>query len=233
MTARELAHSDADDVELRVLTPEDRPLALFGDQVSQGIGRLMGAAGVEFVRTSFAKIDGGDATYAATGQPSSDYVVTLPLLSGPDIAGVPVTQPHDLIPVDQHGRVSGMSDVYAAGDAVDFPVKQGGIAAQQADSVAEHVAARYGADVEPAPFAPVLRGLLFTGDEPLYMRSDVPGANPDIPGAWYPLWWPPTKIAGRYLAPYLFERAYEDEFGPPPVGFIDVDVPLSEITLPG
>ena len=61
----------------------------------------------------------------------------------------------------------------------------------------------------------------------------VSGANPDIPGAWYPLWWPPTKIAGRYLAPYLFERAYEDEFGPPPVGFVDVDVPLSEITLPG
>jgi sulfide:quinone oxidoreductase len=123
--------------------------------------------------------------------------------------------------------------VYAAGDAVDFPVKQGGISAQQADAVAEHVAAHYGAEIEPAPFRPMLRGMLFTGDEPLYMRSRVPQTDQDIPGAWYPLWWPPTKVAGRYLAPFLFERADEEGFGAPPIGFTDVDVPLAEITLPG
>jgi len=129
--------------------------------------------------------------------------------------------------------VMGLEDVYAAGDAVDFPVKQGGLAAQQADSVAEHVAARYDAGVEPSPFRPTLRGMLFTGGEPLYMRSDVPGADPDVPGAWYPLWWPPTKVAGRYLPPYLFERGDEEGLGGPPMGFVDVDVPLASITLPG
>jgi sulfide:quinone oxidoreductase len=164
----------------------------------------------------------------------SDYVVTLPLLSGPGIAGVPATHPHGFIPVDEYGRVRGLADVYAAGDAVDFPIKQGGLAAQQADTVAEHVAARYGEAVEPAPFRPVLRGMLFTGGEPLYMRSGVPGADPDVPGAWCPLWWPPTKIAGRHLAPYLFARADEGiGFGSPPVGFIDVDIPLAALTLPG
>lgn len=232
MTARELSRGDVFDVELRVLTPEDRPLALFGGPVSEAVGRLMSAAGVEFIRASFAKVDGGGLIYAAIGQPASDYVVTLPLLSGPGLAGVPASEPHGLIPVDEHGRVPGLRDVYAAGDAVDFPVKQGGIAAQQADSVAAHVAARYGADVEPTPFRPMLRGMLFTGDEPLWMRAGVPAADPDIPGAWYPLWWPPTKVAGRYLAPLLFERA-DQELGAPPVGFVDVDVPLAEITLPG
>jgi sulfide:quinone oxidoreductase len=233
MTARELARSDVDGVQIRLLTPEDRPLALFGGRLSQSIGRLLDRAGIDFIHASFAKVNGGGLTYAALGQPSSDYVVTLPLLSGPALAGVPATEPHGFVPVDEYGRVRGLSDVYAAGDAIDFPVKQGGIATQQADVVAAHVAARYGAGVEPAPFQPMLRGMLFTGDEPVYMRSGVPDADPEVPGAWYPLWWPPTKVAGRYLGPFLSEHGDEDRFGAPPIGFIDVDVPLAALTMPG
>jgi sulfide:quinone oxidoreductase len=195
---------------------------------------LLAAAGIEFVGATEAIVEAGRVTTDATGESvAADYVVTLPLLGGPGLAGVPATQPHEFVPVDEYGRVTGLADVYAAGDAVDFPIKQGGLGAQQADTVAEHVAARYGADVEPTPFRPVLRGMLFTGEDPLYMRSGVPGADPDVPGAWYPLWWPPTKIAGRYLAPYLFDRGDDGGFGSPPVGFIDVDIPLSAMTLPG
>ena len=102
MTARELARSEVDGIELRMLTPEHRPLALFGGRVSHGIRRLMGTAGVEFVPASFAKVDGGDLTYAAIGQPSSDYVVTLPLLSGPGVIGVPA---HAAPRVPSGGRV--------------------------------------------------------------------------------------------------------------------------------
>jgi sulfide:quinone oxidoreductase len=149
------------------------------------------------------------------------------------VAGVPATQPHQFVPVDEYGRVTGLPDVYAAGDAVDFPVKQGGLAAQQADTVAEHVAARFGVRVEPAPFQPALRGMLFTGGEPRFIRSGVPGADPGVPDASYPLWWPPTKVAGRYLAPYLFGRSDEEELGPRPEGFIDIDIPLTTATLPG
>ena len=98
--------------------------------------------------------------------------------------------------------------------------------------MAEHVAAGYGASVDPAPFRPVLRGMLFTGGEPLYMRSSLSGADPDL-GAWYPLWWPPTKIAGHYLAPYLFERDEGQGVGAPPAGFVDIDIPLTASTLPG
>ncbi|HUA71360.1 MAG TPA: FAD-dependent oxidoreductase [Solirubrobacteraceae bacterium] len=233
MTAREMVRRDVDGVEIRLLTPEDRPLALFGGQLSQTIGRMLGKAGIEFAHASFAKANGDGLTYAALGQPSSDYVVTLPLLSGPQLAGVPATEPHGFIPVDEYGRVKGLTDVYAAGDAVDFPVKQGGLAAQEADTIAAHVAAGYGADVNPTPFQPMLRGMLFTGDEPVYMRSGVPDVDPDVPGAWYPLWWPPTKVAGRYLGPYLSEHGDEERFGAPPVGFIDVDLPLAAITMPG
>jgi sulfide:quinone oxidoreductase len=231
MTAAELARNNVHGVHLSLVTSETRPLALFGDDGSDTVARLLEAAGVEFIGAAAGTQEVMVAVSGAA--PAADYLVTLPVLRGPAIAGVPATQDQGFIPVDEYGRVDGLADVYAAGDAIDFPVKQGGLAAQQADSVAEHVAANYGVDVDPQPFWPVLRGMLFTGGEPLYVRSGVPGADPDVPGAWYPLWWPPTKVAGRHLPPYLFERGEEEEVGAPPVGFIDVDVPLAAVTLPG
>ncbi len=220
MTARELARSKVEGVELRLVSPEAQPLALFGDQGSQSAARLLAGAGIEFV--------------GSTADPgAADEVVTLPLLSGPALAGVPTTPPDGFLPIDEHGQVRGLADVYAAGDGVDFPIKQGGLAAQQADAAAEHIAAAYGARVDPMPFVPVLRGMLFTGEAPLYMRSGVPGADPDVPGAWYPLWWPPTKVAGRYLPPYLLERGEEEGLRKPPAGFVDIDIPLAGMTLPG
>src|SRR5206468_8634926 len=98
--------------------------------------------------------------------------------------------------------------VYAAGNGTDFPIKQGGIAAQQTDAMAESIAARFGLPIEPQPFRPVLRGLMLNGLGPTYLRSDISGRagdNSDAGGE--ALWWPPAKIAGRHLAPYLARRA--------------------------
>ena len=91
--------------------------------------------------------------------------------------------------------------MYAAGDATQFPLKQGGIAAQQADTVAAEIAARVGADVEPEPFKPVLRGLLLTGMVPRYLRGEPGTAKSAVDTE--ALWWPPSKIVGRHLAPFL------------------------------
>jgi sulfide:quinone oxidoreductase len=234
MTSRELEQGKVEGARLYLTTPEDRPLTLFGDRGSESVGRQLAAAGIEFIGATRATVRRGEVALGTTGESVAvDCVVTLPLLSGPALGGVPATQPDDFIPVDEYGRVEGLADVYAAGDAVDFPVKQGGLAAQQADAVAAHVAARHGAQVDAAPFRPVLRGMLLTGGEPRFMRSGVPGADPDVSGAWYPLWWPPTKIAGRYLAPYLLERSEVEGFGRPDEGFIDLDIPLTATTLPG
>jgi sulfide:quinone oxidoreductase len=54
--------------------------------------------------------------------------------------------------VDEHGRVTGADDVYAAGDITTFAVKQGGIAAQQVEAAAESIAAEAGVDLVPRPF---------------------------------------------------------------------------------
>jgi hypothetical protein len=132
--------------------------------------------------------------------------------------------------VDLHGRVEGQDDVYAAGDATTSPIKQGGIATQQADAAAEAIAARAGAPVDPKPFRPVLRGLLLTGSTPRYMRAEVSGGRgEDWAVSEQALWWPPSKIAGRWLAPYL--ALHHDEREDVPGGLpVDVEVAGPQVT---
>jgi hypothetical protein len=103
-----------------------------------------------------------------------------------------------------------LDGVYAAGDATGFPIKHGGLAAQQADAVAEAIAATVGVDIEPQPFRPVLRGVLMTGAAARYLRADISGcAGDDSTISSQPLWWPPNKLSGRYLAPYLSRQTGE------------------------
>ena len=110
------------------------------------------------------------------------------------------------VPTDPHGRVPGVHDVYAAGDLTAFPIKQGGLAAQQADAVAETIAAAAGVPLEPRPFRPVLRALLLTGGGPAFLRVELSGGHGETSEASEEaLWWPPGKIVGRYLAPFLAE----------------------------
>lgn len=125
--------------------------------------------------------------------------------------------------------MEGVVDVFAAGDVTDFPIKQGGIATQQADAAAQAIAARAGAPVEPEPFRPVLRGVLLTGAVPRYLAAKVEGGHGETSEvAAEPLWWPPAKIVGRYLAPFLATHAGLAIFPEPPLGRggIPVDVEL-------
>jgi sulfide:quinone oxidoreductase len=133
---------------------------------------------------------------------SVDHIVTLPRLVGPGPSGVPAGR-DGFIATDAHGRVAGLDDVFAAGDATAFPIKQGGLAAQQADAVAEAIAASLGADIDPQPLRPVLRGILLAGNRPHYLRADISGSSGESSISEEALWWPPNRLCGRYLAPYL------------------------------
>jgi sulfide:quinone oxidoreductase len=97
--------------------------------------------------------------------------------------------------------------VFAAGDAVSFPVKQGGLATQQADAAAATIAVLAGAEVTPRPFRPVLRSVILTGDAPVFARAELASSGEPSAAGSEPLWWPPGKIVGRYLAPYLAEHS--------------------------
>jgi CBS domain-containing protein len=204
LTAAYLDAHELRDVELMLVTPESEPLQLFGAAGSEAARNLLAERGVA-VRTGTypAEVRDGELRLVPDGAIEADRVVALPRLRGPRIHGIPQTL-DGFVPVDGHGAIQGLDNVYAAGDITNFPVKQGGIAAQQADAAAQAIAAGAGADVSPSPFRPVLRGLLLTGSRPRYLRQEITGgageaswASPD------PLWWPPAKIVGHHLAPFL------------------------------
>jgi sulfide:quinone oxidoreductase len=138
-----------------------------------------------------------------------DRIVTLPRLVGPRLRGVPCAA-NGFVGTDAHGRVMKLDGVFAAGDATGFPIKHGGLAAQQADAVAETIAAWAGADIDPQPFRPVLRGVLLTGGPARFLRAELDGGAGDASiVAREALWWPPNKLSARYLAPYLSGQAGE------------------------
>ena len=205
------AHLDAHGirgVELTVVTPEAEPLQLFGPPASEAVRSLLDASDVA-LRTGAYTGGFGDGVLELVPGPelSADRIVALPRLEGAPLDGIPQTLA-GFIPVDAHCHVHGVADVYAAGDITSFMVKQGGIATQQAEAAAEAIAAAAGAELDPRPFHPVLRGLLLTGGEPWYLRRELSAAPERAPAAdYHALWWPPAKIVGRYLAPFLAELA--------------------------
>ena len=201
LTAGYLTDRGTRGVDVLLVTPEERPLALFGPEASDALRELLEIRGIE-LHFGSAPIAWHDGLLEVAGMPAidADAVVALPQLVGPALPGLP----HDgagFVPADAHGRVPGTVDVYAAGDSTQFPLKQGGIATQQADAVAAAIAADVGANVESPPVRPVIRGLLLTGFVPRYLRSET-GTGRSVVDT-EPLWWPPAKIVGRYLTPFL------------------------------
>ena len=134
-----------------------------------------------------------------------DRVVHLPLLSGPNCPGVPCDG-DGFVLVDDAFRVRDDDDLFAVGDATAGPYKQGGLAAQQADVVAEQIAWQLGAEHPPRPYRPVLRGLLRTADGPRYLRAEPPGEPTSAEVSDECLWWPASKVAARWLTPWLAAR---------------------------
>jgi sulfide:quinone oxidoreductase len=193
---------------IHLATAEESPLAVFGPAVSEGVSRLLADRGI-VVRAGVAgaAFGSGRLELAAGGAIAADRAVALPRLRGSALPGLP-SDADGFIPIDTHCRVDGVDAVYAAGDATTFPLKQGGLAAQQADAAVEALAAELGLHDDPAPFRPVLRALLLTGDRPYYLRADLTGDDADSRTAVSPLWWPPVKVAGRLLAPYLATLAH-------------------------
>jgi sulfide:quinone oxidoreductase len=214
------------DVNIAIITPESVPLAIFGPAASEAVSELLAARRIDvFAASRVREMDDGGITLTPGDRALGPAeAIALPVMVGPAIDGLPADE-QGFIPVDDHGRVKGVEDVYAAGDGTNFPIKQGGLGTQQADAAAAHLAHRLGASEAPEPFRPVLRGKLLTGGESLSLSADVAGgggegmASPDY------LWWPPHKISSRYLAPLLHYGDVHGELEPPGRS-LDVEVSL-------
>jgi len=205
LMASERAWDMQTDLSVTVLTPEQSPLASFGTDVSLALSRLLAERKIEVVTSAYCEVpEAKTIRIDPSGRLlKADRIVALPELRGPAIIGLP-SDSGGFIPIDAYAAISGVKNVWAAGDATDFPVKHGGVAAQMADTAARCIAALAGASVEPQKFDPVLEGVLLTGGRPRYLRGQSTGGR-GAPSELLTLEHDdhPPKIAARYLAPHL------------------------------
>ncbi len=195
------------ELSVTIITPEDAPLAIFGTAVSDAVSELLEKAGIQEINSAYAEIPTQGQVVINPGDRrlQVDRAVALPELYGPSVRGIPLGE-HGFIPVDPYGQVPDVGPIYAAGDATAFAIKHGGIASEQADTVALAVAALAGAPVTPVHFDPVIHGMLLTNAKPLYLTAKITGGHgfsSEVGDT--PTWSPPSKIAAKYLAPCLEE----------------------------
>jgi len=202
MTAHEVWSMNVDHTAIHFVTPELAPLEIFGPQASAAVAELLAGAAISLHPGVHAQIHHSGRIDTGRGvELVVDCVVALPLLEGPRLRGIP-SDGDGFIAVDDAGLVDGLDGVYAVGDATDRPIKQGGLACQQADVTAAHIAARAGAEVEVPPLQQVLRGRLMTATHDRFLRR--PDGEAPAPGE--PLLWAPAKVSGEYLSPYLIAK---------------------------
>jgi sulfide:quinone oxidoreductase len=168
-----------DRTRITLVTPEGAPLRIFGPRAAEQTSELLAERRIDVVAgarpISFAAgrlcLDSGEDVEA-------DVVITLPRLEGRRIGGIPPDE-DGFVAVDQHGAVVGLDRVYAAGDVSSLPFTQGAFATQQADVVAEAIAAAVGAGAKPRASGPRMQAVLWTGRGPRYLcggngdRGDV------------------------------------------------------------
>ena len=145
-----------------LVTPEDQPLRIFGRRRATRSAICSTSEESSFIRARIRRRRGTASFFSWAKASSSPIASSLSRgCRARESGGIPQTF-EGFVSVDEHGRVLGLDDVYAAGDITSFHVKQGGIAAQQAEAAAEAIAFEAGVELAPHPFRPVLRGLLST-----------------------------------------------------------------------
>ena len=103
-----------------LVTPEDQPLRIFGREASNAVSDLLDERGIVLHTRAYpAEARDGELLLVGEGIVIADRVVALPRLQGLRIGGIPQTF-EGFVSVDEHGRVLGLDDVYAAGDITTF-----------------------------------------------------------------------------------------------------------------
>jgi sulfide:quinone oxidoreductase len=205
MTAERARSMSLDDLRIDIVTAEPAPLAPFGEGASDAVQRLLDRFGIEVHTGSTAEVP---ASRRLVVRPSGlelapGRIVAMPRLVGPATRGLPAT-PDGFLPVDDHCRVQdGSGRVFAAGDAANYPIKHGGLGSQMADVAAGGIHALADGDGEPPPLRPVIRGVLYTGEEPLYLSAWLEEGGIVSKVSTERSWPADEKIVAEELGPFL------------------------------
>jgi sulfide:quinone oxidoreductase len=205
MTAERAYSMGEEGVGISIVTPEPAPLAALGDAASAAVGERLERARVRVYTNASPQVPAARHVLVGPDGPELEAgrVVALPRIEGRPLRNVPQDE-NGFTPVDEFARVPGMAEhVYAAGDATNLPLKHGGLGAHQADVAAAGIAAMAGVDVTPEPLRPVVRAVLHTGAEPLYITARIDDGRVESDVSTEPAWPADEKVAAEELTPFL------------------------------
>src|SRR6478752_4231283 len=99
--------------KITIVSPEPRPLDIFGRMASDALARLLDRAGIEFL-PNLTAVEAVDTVLVTEDgrMLSADAVIAMPALRVPEIDGLP-QDAHGFLAVDEHCRVIGVDDVLA------------------------------------------------------------------------------------------------------------------------
>jgi sulfide:quinone oxidoreductase len=208
-SAIELERHDVD-AEISIVSPERAPLEAFGEQASTAVGELTARHGIRSITALAEGVDRRGVRLGWGGHVPADAVIAVPSLTGRRLPGIAAQDYSGFVATGDRGRIEDTERVWAAGDMTAFPIKQGGLAAQQAERAAADIAAMAGADVTQPAGRMVLRAKLI-GAEPLYLRAELDARGRPLDSrsttADEPPWWPDAKVFGRYVTPWMAAAA--------------------------
>lgn len=197
--------------QISLVTPEPSALAAFGVEVGNAVATLLADRRVRLVCGALPEtVDRRGLRVRDQERIHADRVIALPVLVGQAISGLPVTS-DGFVRTQTRGCVVGMPDVHAAGDMTAFAIKQGGVAAQQADAIAARIATRAGATVPLPPSTLFLRAQLFGAPAPLFLESALDPRGRPLAGSTYATcpWWPHGTLFGRHVSPWMAQQALD------------------------
>lgn len=201
-----------------VVTPEREPLQVFGRTASEAVAAQLAERDIRFMGSLLPhSVDRGGLRVTYAGFVPAERVIALPLLTGRRLPGVPSHDFSGFVQTDHNGRVESLNAVWAAGDMTTCPIKQGGLAAQQAEVAAADIAAFAGAPPRKRPRQRImLRAKLLGGRQPLYLNSELDLAGRAVASNSFvldePPWWPDTKVFGRHVTPWMAAQGLQGAF---------------------
>jgi len=216
LAANVLDKTANDRTRITVVTPEPSPLEVFGPRAAEQTSALLAERRIDVIAgvrpVSFAegrlRLDPGEDVEA-------DAVITLPRLEGRVIGGVPRDE-DGFVAIDERGNAVGLERVYAAGDVSSLSFKQGAFATQQADAVAEAIAAALGTGITPRAAAPRMRAVLWTGQGPRYLSNGNGKEAASSPSQRHLELLHNGRLTARYLSPLVDSLLVSSQaVGPP------------------
>ncbi len=171
-------------IDLRYATYEHHFIQAFGPRLHEYITGEFSRRGIVGTNDTVVKaVEPGRVFFASGASEPFDVLVSFP----PHVAA----QRYDGLPSDDRGflradartrQVEGQPDIYAVGDAADFPVKQAFLALLQADAVGEHIAERILGEPPTAAFDPVSMCIMEQLDKATFAQVPLRlTGDPDVP----------------------------------------------------